>query len=132
MVAMAMGEREAAVHFEGPAVEIPASQVQAVGIVINELVTNSHKHGALSTPEGRLSIRWQFMDGDHPPRRLLMNWDESGGPRIEQPPDRGVGIELVEGLVRSELRGEVALSFPAEGARHRFEMRLNEPETQPA
>jgi PAS domain S-box-containing protein len=130
ITAMVVGERGRAVHLEGPPIEIPAAQVQAVGIIVNELMTNSHKHGALSISEGRLNIRWElFDDDDEHSRRLVIHWHESGGPHIEQTPDRGVGLELVEGLVRSELRGQVDFQFAADGARHRIEIRLDDPET---
>jgi two-component sensor histidine kinase len=126
IMARVVGERGRAVQLDGPPVEIPAAQVQAVGIVINELMTNSLKYGALSTPEGRLNVRWELLDDEDPPRRLVMHWLETGGPHIQHPPGRGVGIELIEGLVRSELRGGVALGFAADGARHRLEMLLDE------
>ncbi|MDY7108610.1 MAG: PAS domain S-box protein [Planctomycetota bacterium] len=132
IMAMVIGERGRAVHLDGPPIEIPAAQVQAVGIVINELMTNSHKHGALSIDEGRLSIRWELIDADDEhARRLVIHWHESGGPRIDGPPDRGVGIELIEGLVRSELCGEVSLDFTG-GAQHRLEIRLPDPESATA
>ena len=47
-----------------------------------------------------------------------VRWTERGGPRVQ--PDRmdGSGSSLVRGLVRSELQGEVRLTYPPEGATH--------------
>lgn len=81
-------------------------------MVIHELVTNAAKHGALSTPGGRVAVTWQVS----PDSSLHLHWQESGGPRIESPPlDRGFGSTLMQTAVRSQLGGDVAFSWNQEG-----------------
>jgi hypothetical protein len=40
---------------------------------------------------------------------------------------RGTGSGLIEGITRSELRGEAELRYPAEGVHHTLTMRLERP-----
>src|SRR5207245_5302993 len=42
----------------GPEVMLTAAQTQAVAMVIHELVTNAAKYGALSSPDGSVSVNW--------------------------------------------------------------------------
>jgi PAS domain S-box-containing protein len=44
---------------EGPAVSLPPPTAQSLALALHELVTNAVKHGALSVPEGRLSLGWE-------------------------------------------------------------------------
>ena len=43
---------------EGPDVLLPEDATQALAMVLHELVTNSAKYGALSTPRGRVCVHW--------------------------------------------------------------------------
>jgi two-component sensor histidine kinase len=42
----------------GPDVMLTSAQTQAVAMAIHELVTNAVKHGAPSSPDGRVSESW--------------------------------------------------------------------------
>ena len=116
------------VDVDGTPVPIAANQSTALGMVIQELIANSLKHGALASERGAVTIHWrdegpgdEESDDD---RRLTINWIESGGPPVDANPPRGTGTGLIRGLVRSELRGTANLSYPPEGARHRFTLTL--------
>jgi two-component system sensor kinase len=111
----------------GPDVGVVAGQGQKLGMVINELMTNSVKYGALSSPDGVVDIDWELAEQASGDDRLIVTWDETGGPAIDQPPTPGVGTGLIEGLLKSDLRGQVELTYPRDGARHRLELTLEKP-----
>ena len=69
---------------------LAAAKVQALALVLHELATNAVKHGALSTPEGRVRVGWKVEESDGI-RRLRLRWEERGGPRVEPPAARGFG-----------------------------------------
>ncbi len=126
------GETLGSVSFDGPSVNIPARQVTALGMIIQELMTNSVKYGGLSSDGGSVTIHWA-LDGAPDGRRILqLEWTERGGAPISGPIRPRLGVSLINGFARSELAGEARLSFPTEGATHHFLFRLdNHPRAEP-
>lgn len=100
---------------EGPEVMVPPRAAQALTMALNELATNAAKYGALSGPEGRVSVRWSLMRPRADEPRVELQWVESDGPPVATAPPRGFGSELIEGAIAHELRGKVQLRFPPEG-----------------
>ena len=98
------------VHLHGPPVTMPSNAVLMTGLVVHELATNAAKHGALSTPQGRVEVAWR-VEGGH----LHLTWDERGGPPVDPPTRRGFGSRLIERGLRHELGGNVALDFAPKG-----------------
>ena len=87
-------------------------------MVLNELMTNSMKHGALGADGGCVRVGWETTAGSDGGRLVEIKWSEAGGPPIGEEPVPRVGTSLVEGLVVSELRGRAELTYPRDGARH--------------
>jgi PAS domain S-box-containing protein len=105
---------------DGPEVMLSAEAGQAMGMVIHELVTNAAKYGALSTRSGRVSVRWyRMLNGS---ARLVLVWQETGGPRVQAPKKSGYGTGVVRDLMRYEFGGTVDLAFPPDGVRCRLEI----------
>ena len=52
---------EGRITLEGPPVELAADLAVPTGMAIHELSANAAKHGALSTPSGRLLVRWNIV-----------------------------------------------------------------------
>ena len=50
------------IFLQGPSVGLPARHTLAIAAALSELATNAAKYGALSTPEGRLTITWRLSD----------------------------------------------------------------------
>jgi two-component sensor histidine kinase len=99
----------------GPNVTLKAGATQAV------LTTNSAKYGALSNPSGRVSVQWRWLqNGSHD--RLLIEWQETGGPPVLAPSRSGFGTSIIRELIPFELGGAVDLSFAPEGTRYRLEI----------
>lgn len=90
----------ARVTVEGPTVFLRASVAQGFALIIHELATNASKYGALTTPSGRVSIRWSLNAGVEEPT-ITFTWKEQGGPPIAPPEHRGFGTILLEKAVTS-------------------------------
>ena len=104
---------------EGPDVLLAAEATQPIAIVLHELVTNASKYGALSTPQGHITVRWEWRDAHH---RLVLKWIEAGGPPVAAPNQPGFGTDAIRNVVPYELGGMVELSFAADGLRCRIEL----------
>ena len=107
---------------KGPDVLLSAGAGQTIGMVFHELITNAAKYGALSTRDGRLSVRWYWPGNGKPPDRLVMEWREIGGPAVKAPGRAGHGTEVIRDLVPYELEGNVDLTLASEGVRCRFDI----------
>jgi PAS domain S-box-containing protein len=104
----------------GPDVTLTASATQAVAMVLHELVTNAVKYGALSTPDGRVSVRWELRQDAR--TLVVIEWRELGGPAIMAPIQSGYGTSLIRDLIPHELGGTVDLMFAGDGACCRVEI----------
>ncbi|MDQ1078604.1 PAS domain S-box protein [Pseudoroseomonas cervicalis] len=95
----------------GPQIWLTANAVQPAAMVIHELVVNAAKHGAFSTPEGRVALGWSLA----PEGELLLCWKEHGL-AIDRPPRHaGFGSRLLQSLVHRQLQGQLSLSWEADG-----------------
>ena len=102
-------------RLEGPPAALVASAVQPVAMAIHELATNAAKHGALSVPEGWVSLRWRLDPGT---ATLRITWAESGGPPVAAPPGRrGFGSRMIEATLEGQLGGCLSLHWEADGLR---------------
>ena len=95
---------------------------QSVAMVFHELSTNAAKYGALSSPYGRLSVRWQWLPNDAGQGRAAIEWEESGGPVVSGSELPGLGMEIIRELIPHETGGTVDLTFPSAGVRCRLEL----------
>lgn len=105
---------------EGQDLRLPPDHALGLGLILHELASNAVKFGALSRPEGRVTVRWT-VTGDEP-RRIALTWKESGGPRIAEPAVAGFGTRLIERSLDKVLDSSVQLAFPAEGAEARISL----------
>lgn len=96
----------------GPEVPLPPAYAAPLAMTLQELLTNAAKHGALSSSEGRVVIGWSC---DPASATLTITWTESGGPNVREPQRRGAGLDLIDGLIRGELRGQCLYDFAPEG-----------------
>jgi PAS domain S-box-containing protein len=100
------------VLFDGPPTALPPRLAQPLAMAAHELATNAVKHGALSAPEGRVSVSWELGEGDV----LRLRWEESGGPALGGAPSRrGFGTRVLDGTVRGQLGGTVSLDWRRDG-----------------
>jgi PAS domain S-box-containing protein len=107
---------EANMTVSGPDVMLTAAATQAVAMVLHELVTNAAKYGALSSPNGRVSVHWDPLSGGDT-ATLAIAWRETGGPRIAPSVQLGYGTSLIRDLIPHELGGTVDLVMGPDGVR---------------
>jgi len=87
----------------------------SIGMVINELITNAAKYGALANDHGRISIEW-FVEKEPDCREVLcFLWTESGGPSVGMPDGGGFGTRLIKTNIEYELEGMANLAYNPEG-----------------
>jgi hypothetical protein len=103
---------------------LASGETQALAMVFHELVTNAAKHGALSSPDGSVSVGWHRSGGDAAPVMTII-WRELGGPPIEAPVRSGYGSSLIRDLIPHELGGAVDLTFLSDGACCKIEIPLD-------
>jgi PAS domain S-box-containing protein len=113
------------VTLDGPeGVRLRSVTVQAFALGLHELATNALKYGALSKPEGHLTVHWNVDDGIGAERRLTVSWQESGVPVVEtadgQLPRRGYGRELIERALPYQLQAETLYELTPKGVRCRI------------
>lgn len=99
----------------GPDITLTAAATEALGMVLQELVTNASKYGALSTPDGRVSVSWECQNSGDAATRLTIVWHETGGPPVSAPTQYGYGTSLICDLIPHELGGTVDLAFSSDG-----------------
>jgi two-component sensor histidine kinase len=108
----------ASIRAKGPAVHLRSREATALAMIVHELYTNASKHGALraSVPSphstGTIDIAWTALRTGND-ERVHLCWNEAPvarcdapRPRDPSPRDR-TGLALVEGIVRSDLRGRI-------------------------
>ena len=86
-----------------------------VGMILHELATNAVKHGALSVPDGEVTIDWWDVDGTQTEPQVALRWKERGGPEAVKPDEAGFGTRMMQFAAEYDLGGTVELSYETEG-----------------
>lgn len=98
----------------GPSVHVGSRAALSLALIVHELATNAVKYGALSVPEGSVSVSWQIdTSGAEPIIRLC--WIEGGGPTVTAPDRRGFGTRLIERGLAGAFGGHALLTYRPEG-----------------
>lgn len=97
----------------GEDVALPADHALGLGLILHELTTNAHRYGAWSGDAGVVNISWEVVE--QPTRGLSLTWRETGGPRVEEPEEYGLGTRLIERSLAKVLDSDVRLSFDPSG-----------------
>jgi two-component sensor histidine kinase len=110
------------IRMEGPDVALNARSALSFTMVLNELLTNASKYGALSSPDGMLTLQWKLRRDGGGDAVLDYQWTEQGGPYVTPPMRRGFGTRLIERCVEADLGGEIDLAFEPGGVRCRMSL----------
>ena len=107
------------VDINGPSLRVQPAAAQVLGMIVHELATNAVKHGALSNPEGRVTVMWSGGSGD---ALSTMCWKEQGGPQVSAPSRNGFGSQVLETLPRLSLDAQVSVNYEPDG--FHYDLRL--------
>ena len=110
----------ARVTLTGAEVSLAPAVAQTRALVLHALATNAAKHGALSTPTGRVAMTWGLDHHDDAPDggdALRLVWSEAGGPTVAPPTREGFGRRLIERSIGYRLSGRTEFEFRPEGLR---------------
>lgn len=114
-VTSAQGQLE----LDGPQVQLTSEEAVALGLAVNELATNALKYGALSSPIGKLDVRWKVEA-----RHLVLDWRESNGPQVSTDALDGFGSRLLKRLIEGQLNGSIRRRMNADGVTCTIEVPL--------
>lgn len=89
------------------------SVVQTLTLALHELVANACEHGALSQPNGRLSLQWMRLPDA--PARMRLAWKETGVTHRAPPGPAGFGRELIQQAVAFKTDAAVDYAFTSDG-----------------
>lgn len=103
-------------HFvvKGRNIRVPPKVALALGIAFHELATNAVKYGAFSNKAGSVSIIWTIEPSPEG-NRLVLCWQEKGGPRVTPPSRKGFGTRVIERGLAHELEGTAYLDYRLDG-----------------
>jgi PAS domain S-box-containing protein len=98
------------VQVTGPNVSLPPHMAQGLALALHELATNAAKHGALSSLLGKLNLSWQLR-----PDFLVLQWIETGGPRVAPPSARSFGLKVIRTSIENQLDGRAIFEWASTG-----------------
>jgi len=106
----------------GCSLMLNTAAAQNFSLIIHELATNAVKHGALSRPEGRITIQGSIRSCAG--RDLFeFSWIESGGPPVQRPQRTGFGSSILNGMAKRFAQHAEA-SYPSEGLTYELRVLL--------
>ena len=100
-------DQRVSVHVSPSSIRVTPDQANTLALVINELATNTIKHGQGGKQAPSISVRIEENDG-----QILFEFQDNGPGYPEPILDEehyNVGLHLVTNLVLRDLRGEVTL-----------------------
>ena len=104
---------------QGPHVFLEPDPALGLSMVVHELVTNAGKHGSLSQPSGRVDLAWSVTHTQQG-LALMLDWKESGGPRLKKKSRSGFGTRLISMVIERQLNGQAQQTFAPEGLQTRL------------
>jgi PAS domain S-box-containing protein len=106
------GERIAA---NGPKVALKPEAAQSLGLALHELAANAARYGALSTPDGHVSLTWDCAADVDGVKSLTLDWREEAGPPVKARRKKGFGSVAIERNLALSLGAQVTLDFAPGG-----------------
>jgi two-component system, chemotaxis family, CheB/CheR fusion protein len=102
------------VLMSGPTVVLNPQAAQSFALALHELATNAVKYGSLSTPAGRVLIRWA-VEKSNGTSQFTFHWQERDGPPVTAPAQRGFGSTVLEQVMAEYFGVRPQMDFAADG-----------------
>src|SRR5665213_2404443 len=102
------------IEISGPDTILSQETGGSVALALHELATNAIKYGALSVPDGSVSLTWEatpVAGGE----QVVITWKEHGGPLPKPPEKSGFGTRVIRAAASRERDGQVEIDYPADG-----------------
>ena len=119
-IALYAESRLADVTLEGENGFLRPNAAQYVGLALHELTTNALKYGALSRPDGKISVR--FEKTAHSSAMYRFSWEETSGGDMREPRVRSFGLIMLGEVVPTSVSGSAQLRFEPAGLKYELEI----------
>jgi len=116
-------DEESRIHLSGRRVFLSPDQAVAIGLILHELADNAIKYGALSTAKGYVDLEWRVSRVEEG-ERLVLAWQEHGGPSVRKPERYGFGSILIQRSLGKVLSSGVKHDFAPEGVQAEISLLL--------
>lgn len=108
---------EGRIKIVGPDITVDSKAATPVALIFHELATNAMKYGALSVPDGQISLELSVTD-----ETVQFDWAERNAPiSLDGEPASGFGSRLIDLAIRQQLGGSYERTWTADG----MELRMN-------
>jgi two-component sensor histidine kinase len=109
------------IRIDGADLNLMPRAVQTLSLVLHELAANAEGHGALSVPDGSVSIFWSSVGGENA-EMVHFLWEEHGAPVVMDRERSGFGALIMEHAVTHNLNASGKLEFGPAGVRYRLKV----------
>lgn len=99
----------------GPDLIVSRDAGTTIALCLHELITNAIKYGALSHSDGHVELVWSVAKDNG--SEISLNWNEVGGPAVQEPTRQGYGTRYVRSALGSLLGSVPEVVFAPEGFR---------------
>lgn len=104
------------VTVRGDDVALKPEAAQNLGLALHEMAVNAARFGALSMPDGHVSVVWQWRSGKAGESDALdIVWQEQFGPIVKPRRKKGFGTMVIEGNLSRALNADVKMLFEPTG-----------------
>lgn len=111
LVAPVVGEDGGRVLYDGDDCPLLPGTITPIALVLNELVTNATKHGALREPSGTVQVGCEVADD-----RVVVTWEEwTTGCPTSPPETSGFGTHISQMTVEHQLGGTIVREWRETG-----------------
>ena len=108
----------------GPDMMLSPRVAQTFTLLVHELATNATKYGALSLPDGQVTIHW-LIEGAGTEARFKFQWQERNGPPVAPPTRRGFGRMVLEKAAAQDFGALPKIRFASEGVSYEIDALLS-------